>query len=138
MFRHSHSIRVRYSETDQMGFVYYGVYASYLEVARVEAMRDLGIPYHELEEQGILMPVTSFEIKYLRPAYYDQLLKINTSITQLPATRIRFYYEIFNQENRMINQSSTELAFLRKSDLRPVKVPEKLITSLQPYFMDSV
>lgn len=134
MYSHSTNIRVRYSETDQMGFVYYGVYATYFEVARVEALRNIGIAYKELETQGILMPVVSYQIDFMQPAHYDELLKINAAITQLSGVRIRFEYETFNENDIMINRANTVLAFLGKSNLKPVKVPENLLTACKPFF----
>ncbi|MFM7731677.1 MAG: acyl-CoA thioesterase, partial [Flavobacteriales bacterium] len=86
MFSHTIQLRVRYSETDQMGFVYYGNYASYFEVARVETLRASGITYRELEEQGILLPVREFSIRYIQPARYDDIVDITTTITELPST----------------------------------------------------
>ena len=92
----STKLRVRYSETDKMGFCYYGNYASYFEVARVEALREKGISYKELEDAGILLPVTHFEIKYFQAAKYDELLEIKTQITLLKGVRIAFAYQTYN------------------------------------------
>lgn len=93
-------LRVRYAETDRMGYVYYGNYATYFEVARVDCMKALGFSYRELEDQGILMPVVSYNIKYLKPAFYDDALTIRTSIQELPEARITFHYETFNEKGR--------------------------------------
>ena len=92
IFQHEHQIRVRYGETDQMGYVYYGNYASYFEVARVEALRSLGISYRSLEEQGVMMPVKLYSIDFKLPCKYDELLTIRTEIREMPEARIRFYY----------------------------------------------
>ena len=89
------NIRVRYAETDKMGYVYYGNYATYYEVGRVEALRKLGMSYKEMEDEGIMLPVLSFNIKYFKPAFYDDLLTIKTSITEMPNTRIKFEYECY-------------------------------------------
>ena len=94
MLEHEIKLRVRYSETDQMGYVYYGNYAQYFEVARVEALRSLGITYKELEEEGILLPVLEFTIRYIKPAYYDDQLTIKVRIPVLPKARIFFEYEL--------------------------------------------
>lgn len=134
MYIHQTSLRVRYAETDQMGFVYYGQYATYFEVARVEAMRELGTSYRELEESGILMPVLEYRIRYIQPGKYDDLLNIRTAIPVLPAARIRFEYETYNQEGVRLNQAHTELVFLNRSTMRPVKAPERLIHALSARF----
>lgn len=91
-------LRVRYAETDQMGFVYYGNYAQYYEVGRVEAMRSLGFSYKEMEENGILMPVINLNINYKKPALYDDEIRIVTTVSKLPSVRITFDYECFNQK----------------------------------------
>ena len=90
-------LRVRYSETDRMGYCYYGNYATYFEVARVECLRSLGITYKSLEDEGILLPVVDFKIRYIKPAFYDDELKIKTYIRELPTAKIKFDYEIFKQ-----------------------------------------
>lgn len=87
MILHLTTIRVRYSETDQMGYVYYGNYAQYLEVGRVEWLRNLGISYKSLEEMGIMMPVINLQLTYLKPAKYDDLLSLNTCLTKKPGVK---------------------------------------------------
>lgn len=132
-YKYIQEIRVRYSETDQMGYVYYGVYASYFEVARVEAMRNLGVSYKELELSGILMPVIEYSIKYKRPCKYDELLKVEVVIKEMPAARIRFYYSTFNEANELTNEAFTELFFMDAQKQRPVRAPEMLISALEKY-----
>ena len=112
MYQSEINIRVRYAETDQMGFCYYGNYAQYFEVARVEMLRSLGVSYKMLEDQGILLPVTDFSIKYIKPAYYDQNLTIKTFMRILPNVRIAFDYETFNESGELLNEARTELVFL--------------------------
>lgn len=130
IIQHHTFLRVRYSETDQMGFVYYGNYAAYFEVARVEALRSLGISYKSLEENGILMPVKHYEISYLRPARYDELLDIKTTITELPKSEILFEYETLNEKKEIINKAKTSLVFLNASKMRPIRVPQLIIDAL--------
>ena len=127
-------LRVRYAETDQMGFVYYGQYATYLEVGRVEALRSLGIRYSSLEESGILMPVTDFHIQYKKPARYDETILIETRIETLPSTRIIFHYSMFNENKELLNKAETELVFIRSSDNKPMRVPSTIIEALSNYF----
>ncbi|MGE0587796.1 MAG: acyl-CoA thioesterase [Cyclobacteriaceae bacterium] len=128
------SVRVRYSETDQMGYVYYGNYAAYFEVARVESLRQLGMTYRELEEMGIMMPVLENKSKYIAPALYDDKLKIVTTIREKPGVRIRFEYEISNAEGEVIHQGETLLVFVNKKTGRPCRPPEAFDRVLEPYF----
>ena len=92
MFTHNHQIRVLYGHTDQMGYVYYGNYSVYFEVGRVEGLKELGVSYKELEDNGIMLPVLEYTIKYFKPAYYDDLLTINTVIEDISGSRIFFTY----------------------------------------------
>jgi acyl-CoA thioester hydrolase len=134
VFTHQTLLRVRYAETDQMGYVYYGQYATYFEVARVEAMKALGISYRSLEEAGTMMPVTDYHIKYMKPAFYDDEIRIQTDIQELPAFRIRFHYSSYNEKSELLNTAETELVFIDKVRNRPVKAPELLLQALMPYF----
>ena len=134
MYTFETNIRVRYAETDQMGFVYYGNYAAYYEVARVEALRALGITYKELEKQGILMPVLENYSKYIRPARYDDLLLIRIIVKELPDARIRFEYEVYNEAEKLINLGHTTLVFLTADTNKTVKMPDFLMDILKPYF----
>ena len=134
MYRFETNIRVRYAETDQMGFVYYGNYATYYEVTRVEALRSLGISYKILEDKGVLMPVLENWSKYIRPAKYDDLLTIKLILKEMPAMRITFEYEVFNEDKKLINLGSTTLVFLDKSSGKPIQVPDVVQDVLKPYF----
>jgi acyl-CoA thioester hydrolase len=134
MYQFETNIRVRYAETDQMGFVYYGNYATYYEVTRVEALRSLGISYKILEENGVLMPVLENWSKYIRPAKYDDFLTIKLFLKEMPAMRITFEYEVFNEDKKLINLGSTTLVFLDKSSGKPIQVPDVVQDVLKPYF----
>ena len=134
MYQFETNIRVRYAETDQMGFVYYGNYATYYEVTRVEALRALGISYKILEENGVLMPVLENWSKYIRPAKYDDLLTIKLFLKEMPAMRITFEYEVFNEEKKLINLGSTILVFLDKNSGKPIPIPGVVLDVLKPYF----
>jgi acyl-CoA thioester hydrolase len=134
MFNTEVQIRVRYAETDQMGYVYYGNYAAYFEVARVEALRALGFSYKKLEEEGVMLPVMNYSINYLKPAYYDDLLTIKTSIIELPGARIKFDYETFNESGQLINKASTTLVFINKALSRPCPAPEDFMKVISKYF----
>ncbi|MCF8302631.1 MAG: acyl-CoA thioesterase [Bacteroidales bacterium] len=131
MFNSETQLRVRYAETDQMGYVYYGNYAQYLEIGRVEAMRELKTSYRAMEESGVIMPVLSMNIKYIRPAYYDDLLTIRTIIQDIPKTRIHFDYEIYNSDKELLSKASTVLVFVDKQSMRPVEAPAWFIKKLE-------
>ena len=134
MIEYEEKIRVRYGETDQMGFVYYGNYALYFEVARVEALRKIGISYAQLEKDGVLLPVYEFTTKYLKPANYDDLLVIKCTIPSLPKSRITFNYQTLNEEGQLLNEATVVLVFVDKESGRPTKPPESLIEAMKPYF----
>ena len=126
--KHITEIRVRYGETDKMGFCYYGNYAQFLEVARVELLRSQGVSYKELEDAGILLPVRNFSIKYIAPAKYDDLLFIQTEILKINGSRIIFKYEIRNQKKIIIATANTELVFLNSDTMKPTHVPTEILT----------
>lgn len=134
MIEFEENIRVRYGETDQMGFVYYGNYALYFEVARVEALRKLGVSYAHLEKDGFFLPVYEFTTKYLKPANYDDLLTIKCVIPSLPKSRITFNYETLNEEGELLNVATVVLVFVDKETGRPTKPPESLIKAMSPHF----
>jgi acyl-CoA thioester hydrolase len=134
MFQSEVQIRVRYAETDQMAYVYYGNYATYFEVARVEAFRNLGMSYKQLEELGIMMPVLEYQTKYYKPAKYDDMLTIKTKVKTMPGVRIVFDYEVYNQENVLLNQAQTTLVFVSKSTLKPTLPPQAFMNLFLPYF----
>jgi acyl-CoA thioester hydrolase len=134
MYTSETTVRVRYGETDQMGYVYYGVYAMYYEVARVESLRKLGLTYKSLEEQGIIMPVLENKSKYIAPAYYDELLRIVCVVREKPGVRIRFNYEIFNEENKLIHIGETLLVFVDRRTSKPCPPPEAMEKVLEPFF----
>lgn len=127
MIHTTHSLRVRYGETDAMKYVYYGNYAEYLEVARVELFRTLGLSYDSIEKRGIWMPVSEYKIKYLRPAFYDDVLTIHTFIHKLPTAKIEFYYEIYNSANEKISEASVTLFFLDSKTQKITRCPEYLM-----------
>ena len=136
MFRTEISIRVRYAETDRMGYAYYGNYATYFEVARVEALRSLGITYRSLEDDGILLPVVEYNIRFLKPAHYDDELSIRTLIPTIPGTRIHFEYETFRGD-QLLNRAYTDLVFVDKASGRPMRCPEVVATAMRPHFTPS-
>lgn len=128
-------LRVRYGETDQMGYAYYGVYAQYYEVGRVEAMRVLGFSYKDVEARGILMPVTDYCISYKRPAYYDDELTIVTMVKELPkGARMIFDYECYNQDKELLNTGKVTLVFIDKAKNKPCAAPDWFVDAARKYF----
>lgn len=134
MFIHEHQVRVRYAETDQMGYVYYGNYAAFYEVARTEMLRQTGMSYKELEEMGVMMPVLEMYTKYLQPAKYDELITIKTTIREKPSIRITFEYEVFNETGTLLNTGTTQLVFVDMKKNRPCRPPEVFMEKMATYF----
>ncbi len=133
LYSHSTQLRVRYGETDQMGYVYYGNYALYYETGRVEMLRSLGMSYRSMEEQGIMLPVLSLNCKYIRPAKYDDLLTVTTQLIELPNTRICFNYEIHNEEQTLVNKGDTTLVFVNKATGKPMLAPTWFLDKLTTF-----
>ena len=134
MFKSETIVRVRYAETDRMGYVYYGNYAIYFEVARVEALRKMGYSYKEMEDDGIIMPVLEFSIKYFKPAYYDDELKIISKIIELPATRLRFEHETYNKAGVILNKAHVTLVIVNQKTGKPCHAPGYFMDALKKYF----
>jgi acyl-CoA thioester hydrolase len=135
MYAHETQIRVRYGETDQMGYLYYGNYAQYFEVGRVETIRSLGLTYKELEEvHGIWLPVVSLEMRFVRPAYYDDLLTVRSELRDLPDEHITFHVEVSNERKKLVNAGRVRLCFFDATTKKVVPAPEYLMEKLRPYF----
>jgi acyl-CoA thioester hydrolase len=133
------TIRVRYADTDQMSVVYYGNYAEYFEVGRTESIRQLGFTYKDLEAKGIMMPVVELHAKYLRPAKYDDLLTIRTTLRELPIDhKMEFHTEIFNESNKLLCTGRVVLFFLHISDQKRAKMPLDMLEKYAPYFPHDV
>ena len=130
MKKYTTNLRVRYGETDQMGIVYYGNYAQYLELGRTEWLRQLGFSYKWMEENNIHLPVINLNIDYKSPAYYDDVLTVTTTLTKLPTARIDFYYEIHNNEGKLLVKANTTLVFVNSLTNRPTKAPDYLLKKL--------
>lgn len=124
-------IRVRYGETDQMGVVYHGNYVLYLEMGRIEWLRNLGISYKKMEENGIMLPVISLNINYKKSASYDDLIYVKTELKKMPTAKIEFAYEITNEIGEILSTASTTLVFLDKVTNKPVRAPKYLIEAIK-------
>jgi len=134
MFVYEHQLRVRYGDTDRMGYVYYGNYGYYYEQARSEAIRASGVTYKEIEDSGTMMPITRMTCKFIQPAYYDELLTIKTIIPAMPGRLITFKYEVFNPGGTLINEGDTQLIFIDVLTKKVKTAPPLLIEKLKPYF----
>lgn len=131
MIQHHSDIRVRYADTDQMGFVYYGKYPEYFEVGRTELIRSLGLAYKEIEERGIWMPVIDLHINYKVPARYDELLVCNTFIPEIPRATLLTTYEIFKEDGSLSVSGKVVLAFLKQENGRPTRVPSFMLEAIE-------
>jgi acyl-CoA thioester hydrolase len=136
MYTSTTQIRVRYGETDQMGYLYYGYYALYYEQGRAEAIRQLGFTYRELEEAGVIMPVVEMNAKYFRPALYDDLVTVKTSLRVLDkeSPQVQFHSELYNESGKLLNEGVVTLVFFDPKTRRKMAMPEVLFTKLAPYF----
>ncbi|MCK0125525.1 acyl-CoA thioesterase [Gelidibacter sp. F2691] len=131
LFNDEIELRVRYGETDQMGIVYYGNYAQYFEVGRVEWLRKLGVSYKKMEQDGLMLPVRKLTVEFKRPALYDDLIKVKTQLVKLPSASIEFDYEITNQKGEILTSGNTVLVFMDVHKNRPTRCPKYLLDKLQ-------
>jgi len=135
MYEHSTTVRVRYAETDRMDVVYYGNYAMYFEIGRVEAIRHLGVSYKDIEDMGIILPVVELNIKYLRPAKYDDLITIKTQIKTLPTDhKIVFDQEVFNEAGKLLTIGQVKLYFMDANMNNRTEMPSNMKEKLSVYF----
>ncbi|HEY1006566.1 MAG TPA: thioesterase family protein [Sphingobacteriaceae bacterium] len=134
MLEHSSRIRVRYGETDQMGYMYYGNYAQFYEVGRVEMLRSLGMTYRSMEEEGIMMPVLDMKVRYLKPALYDEEITVRVILEKMPGVRMHFRYELFNERNELINTGETTLAFIDMKRNRPCLPSREFLEKVGSFF----
>jgi acyl-CoA thioester hydrolase len=123
-------LRIRYGETDQMGIVYYGNYAQFLEQGRTEWLRELGFSYKWMEANNIHLPVINLNINYKKPAHYDDVITVTTSLKTIPTFKIEFYYEIHNEQNQLLVTASTDLVFMDSTTQKIRKAPDYLLNKL--------
>jgi acyl-CoA thioester hydrolase len=133
MFSAETELRVRYAETDQMGYAHHGNYIVYYEFGRVEALRSLGMSYKEVEGSGIMMPVIDSGSKYIKPALYDDLIRIKINVAVLPTVRMKFEYNLF-VDDVLINEGHTTLAFVNMETGKPTRAPESMLNLLRPFY----
>ena len=133
MFEHQIKFRVLYSDTDKMGYMYYGQYAKYLEMGRVEALRSLGLSYKSMEDKGVMLPVLDLKIKYLKPLFYDDKVTLTTKVCDMPDTRIYFEYELKNPKGQPTTLAETTLVFVDRNG-KPCMIPENFKSKIKTYF----
>ncbi|MBT8270028.1 MAG: acyl-CoA thioesterase [Bacteroidia bacterium] len=131
MFPNKIQIRVRYGETDQMGVVYHGNYVQYLEMGRIEWLRQFGISYKKMEENGIKLPVISIGVNYKKSAAYDDLITVVTRLKKTPSIKIEFEYEILNDKGDLLTEAETTLAFIDMHTNKPIRCPQYLLDQLE-------
>ena len=135
MYSSTTQIRVRYGETDQMGYLYYGYYALYYEVGRAESIRELGFTYRQLEEMGIMMPVVELNAQYFRPALYDDLITVKTILKELPeGPKIQFHSELYNEQQQLLNRGITTLVFYDSKEKKKIDMPPQLTERFASFF----
>lgn len=131
MYTYDTQVRVRYGDTDKMSYVYYGKYAEYFEVGRTELIRSLGAPYKEMEEKGVMLPVVEFTIKYFRPAVYDDLLTVRTTLHEMPSVKFITHCEIFNEAGTLLVSGKVVLAFVDMQTGRVTRAPEYVMEAIR-------
>lgn len=137
MFVTTYKMRVRYAETDQMGYAHYGTYSTYFEVARVEALRSIGVSYSAMEASGIMLPVRDVTIRYRRPLRYDSLFTVTTEIPKLPeGSRLFFRYQIHDEAGELCTEAETTLVFASTETGRPVAPSREFLDALTPFFTE--
>lgn len=134
MIENNTPLKIRYSETDQMGYAHHGNYAQYFEIGRLELLHDLGISYKKMEEEGLILPVYSINTRFIKPAKFDDTLRLRTILKELPTARITFEYEIYNSDNVKISTGQTVLVFVDTKKNRPIKIPSDLLSKISEKF----
>jgi len=136
LFTFKTQIRIHYALTDQMGVVYHGHYAQFYEIGRTEALRSLGLTYKEVEAAGVIMPVIEIHSKFIRPALYDDLITVITTVREMPLHhKIVFHSEIFNEKNQLLNVGDVTLYFMDAKTVKRVEMPKMIKDKLTEYFV---
>ena len=131
MIEHEYSFRVTYPDTDQMGTVHHSNYVKYYETARWELFRSIGISYRSVEEAGYMLPVTRMSFRFLKTTQYDALLTVKTTLKAIKGVRIWFSYKLYNEQNELINEAETELAFVGKTNWKPCAAPDFVMEAIE-------
>ena len=137
MIKNKFTIRVRYADTDKMQFVYNGKYLEYFEVGRTELLREYGLPYNEIEKMGYQLPLTETNLKFRKPAVYDDLLVIESTVSELFTPKVHVDYKIFNKESgELLVEGFTDHFFIKTETKKACRPPKLYIDKLAKYFQD--
>ena len=131
MIEHEYKFRVAYPDTDKMGSMHHANYAKYYEAARWELFRSIGTSYNSIEDAGLMCPVISMNFKFIKPTRYDELLTVKTTLKAVKGVRIWFEYKLYNEQNELINEAETELAFVGKENWKPCAVPDFVLIAVE-------
>jgi len=134
MLSHELKIRVRYAEVDRMGYLHHGNYAAYFEAGRTELLRELGLSYRQMEDEGVLLPVRELNIRYFDPILYDEEVIVRTIVRQMPAVKLEFDYEIENIFGNLCCEAKAVLVFVDATKRKPIKAPEYFLKLVRPFF----
>ncbi|WP_348798821.1 acyl-CoA thioesterase [Flavobacterium adhaerens] len=130
---HQIQVRVRYSETDQMGVVYHGNYIPYFEIGRVEWLRNKGISYKKMEESGIGLPIVNMNINYKKSAVYDELLTVHTVFKSQTSVKIEFDCAIYNEAKELLTTAQFLLVFVSLKTGKPTAPPDYILELLKSF-----
>lgn len=130
MIEYEYTFRVMYPDTDKMGTVHHSNYPKYYETARWELFRSIGIPYHSVEEAGFMLPVIRMNFRFIKTVQYDALLRVKTTLKAIKGVRIWFTYKLYNEQNELVNEAETELAFVEMGSWKPCAAPEFVMKTI--------
>ncbi len=131
MITHEYKFRVAYPDTDQMGTMHHANYVKYYELARWEMFRSIGVSYNSIEQAGVMCPVITMYFKFIKPTRYDELLTVKTTLTKMKGVRMWFTYYLYNEQNELINEAETEIAFVGRENWKPCSAPDFLLNAIE-------
>ena len=130
MIEHEYKFRVTYPDTDKMGTMHHAEYAKHYETARWKLFRSIGVSYNSVEEAGVMCPVIRMNFRFIKATHYDELLTVKTTLKNIRGVRIWFEYKLYNEQNELINEAETELAFVGKDNWKPCTAPDFLMSAI--------
>jgi acyl-CoA thioester hydrolase len=131
MIEYDYKFRVSYPDTDKMGTMHHANYVKYYEAARWELFRSIGVPYNSIEEAGVMCPVIKMNFKFIKTTRYDELLTVKTTLTKIKGVRAWFTYQLYNEQNELINEAETEIAFVGTENWKPCAPPDFLLEAIE-------
>lgn len=133
MITYNYQFRVTYPDTDRMGTMHHANYVKYYEAARWELLRNIGVPYSSVENAGVMCPVIRMNFRFVKITRYDELLTCVTTLKAIKGVRVWFEYKLYNEQNELINDAETELAFVGLNDWKPCKAPDFLLEAIEKF-----